>query len=154
MLRQIHHLLVAVLFALGTCSAAYAATSTVSATPAAEDGSLAQYKVVIQSSTGTAANQKLVLNNAANLIKALGPDKVAIDIVAYGPGLRLLFKNNVNAKRIQSLAAQGVHFKACHNTMNHMHKTKADLNPVAEVVPAGVLWIIQREAQGWAYVRP
>ena len=154
MFRNPRYLLAAALLTLGIPAITQAATPMSSTAPSADDGSFAQYKVVIQSSTGTAANQKLVLNNASNLIKALGPDKIAIDIVAFGPGLRLLFKNNVNAKHIADLAAQGVHFKACHNTMDAMHKTKADLNPVAQVVPAGVLWVIQREEQGWAYVRP
>lgn len=98
--------------------------------------------------------QELVLANAANVLKYFGPDKVQLEIVAFGPGLRLLLKNNVHAKMIQSLHAEGVEFAACHNTMMKLHLTKADLNPVAHVVPGGVIEIMRRESEGWNYIRP
>lgn len=110
--------------------------------------------LVIQISNGTMAEQKLVLNNAANVLNYLGPDKVQIEIVAFGPGLRLLLKNNINAARVRSLHAQGVEFAACHNTMKAAHITKAMLNPVARVVPAGMVEIMRRESEGWNYIRP
>lgn len=118
------------------------------------DDSLASEKIVLQISDPVAAKQTLVLNVVGNLIKYYGPDAIAIDVVAYGPGLRLLFKDNENAQRIKDLATQGVHFKACQNTMKAMGKNSADLNPVAEEVPAGIVHIMQREKQGWAYARP
>lgn len=114
----------------------------------------ASHHVVFQISNGSAPMQELVLANAANVLKYFGPDKVQMEIVAFGPGLRLLLKNNVHAKLIQSLHAEGVEFAACHNTMMKLHLTKADLNPVAHVVPGGVIEIMRRESEGWNYIRP
>ncbi len=114
----------------------------------------ATHHVVFQISNGSAAEQTLVLNNAANVLNYFGPDKVQIEIVAFGPGLRLLLKNNVNWPRIHSLNAQGVEFAACHNTMLSMHLTKAALDPAAHVVVGGVVEIMRREHEGWAYIRP
>ncbi len=114
----------------------------------------ATHHLVVQISNGSAAEQTLVLNNVANVLNYFGPDKVQVEIVAFGPGLRLLLKHNVNGPRIRSLYAQGVEFAACHNTMMSMHLTKADLNPVAHVVVGGVVEIMRRESEGWNYIRP
>ena len=114
----------------------------------------ATHHVVFQISDGSPHEQALVLANAANVLKYFGPTKLQMEIVAFGPGLRLLLKNNVHSKMIQSLHAEGVEFAACHNTMMKMHLTKADLNPVAHVVPGGVIEIMRRESAGWNYIRP
>ena len=43
-------------------------------------------KLVFQVSNADPAKWNLALNNARNVIKDLGEDSVAIEIVAYGPG--------------------------------------------------------------------
>ena len=114
----------------------------------------AEHHVVLHISTGDAFAQKLVLNNAQNLSKRYGPDKVAIEIVAYGPGLRLLFKENEQSKRVKSLAASGIKFSACGNTMKKMKRKESDLVSVANTVSAGVARIVELQEAGWSYVRP
>jgi intracellular sulfur oxidation DsrE/DsrF family protein len=129
------------------------------ATPAmsAGEASFADYKYVLQISEMNPATQNLVLNNAANLLEAYPPGAVAVEIVAYGPGLRLLFANNVHAKRIDALSQSGVKFSACNNTLTNMTKQlgyKPKLNPDATVVPGGVVRIGDLERQGYVYIRP
>lgn len=46
-----------------------------------------EHKVVIQISSDDSKVQELALNNAANLQKIYGVDNIAIEVVAYGPGL-------------------------------------------------------------------
>jgi ABC-type proline/glycine betaine transport system substrate-binding protein len=53
---------------------------------AAEDKPFAEQKVVLQISDADPTKQTLVLNVASNLIKAYGPDKVDVEIVAFRPG--------------------------------------------------------------------
>lgn len=72
----------------------------------------AEHYVVFHISTGDLFTQNLVLNNAQNLLKHYGTDNVAIEIVAFGQGLRLFFKENEQAKRIKSLADSGIKFFA------------------------------------------
>ncbi len=116
-----------------------------------------EHKVVIQVSTDDARSQNIALNNAVNLQKALGPDNIAIEIVAFGPGLGMLTQQSPVKERVTSLALQNVDFKACGNTMKKV-KAQTGFDPELlegiEVVPAGVLHIIQRQKQGFAYVRP
>ncbi|HKL78776.1 MAG TPA: DsrE family protein [Gammaproteobacteria bacterium] len=118
-----------------------------------QDG-LAQNHVVIQISEGDPFKQKIVLNNVANMLKHYGPDRVQIEVVAYGPGLRLLFEDNANKNRITSMMQQGVTFSACSNTMANMGKDQEQLIQGARSVPGGVVQIMERQDQGWSYLRP
>ena len=129
-----------------------------SAAPATtSDQSLTDYKYVLHISDMDPSKQELILNNAANLLEAYPPGAVDVEIVAYGPGLRLMFANNVNAKRLDALAQSGVRFSACGNTLQGMAKQLGEtpkLNPVAKVVPGGIVRIGELVRQGYIYVKP
>jgi intracellular sulfur oxidation DsrE/DsrF family protein len=129
------------------------------ATPAlsAAEAAFADYKYVLQISDMDPSKQELILNNASNLLQAYPPGAVTVEIVAYGPGLRLLFAENVNAQRIDSLAQSGVVFSACNVTLQAMTKQlgyEPKINPDAQVVPGGVVRIGELVRKGYVYVRP
>jgi len=114
-------------------------------------------KIVIQVSTDDARTQAIALNNAVNVQKALGMDNVAVEIVAYGPGLSLLTDKSSNAQRVASLAMQDITFSACGNTMKKVEQKSGKMPVLIDgvtVVPAGVLRIMELQQQGYAYVRP
>ncbi|AOV16170.1 hypothetical protein BJI67_03000 [Acidihalobacter aeolianus] len=118
----------------------------------------ATHHIVLQISDPNPMKQTLVLNVAANMARYYGPDKVDIEIVAFGPGLRLLLNNNVNRKRIIELAKNyGVKFDACHNTLMHFKKMLGylpKLNPEAVVVPAGAVRIVDLVQHGYTLIKP
>lgn len=114
-------------------------------------------KIALQISDGSPDKQELVLNVANNLLKAYGQDSVTVEIVAFGPGLRLLFADNANHARVQSLGASGVRFSACQNTVNAMSKqlgSVPELGKEAQMVPAGIVRLVDLSAQGYVIVRP
>ena len=124
---------------------------------AQEEKVFAEKKVVLQISDSDPFKQTLVLNVANNLIKHYGPDKVEVEIVAFGPGLRLLFDENDNKDRIQGLSTNGVRFAACNNTLTNMTKLlgeKPKLNTNAKVVDAGVVRVIDLTSEGYTLVKP
>jgi hypothetical protein len=126
-------------------------------TTQAADKSLADTKVVLQISDNDPFKQTLVLNVANNLIKHYGPESVDVEIVAFGPGLRLLFADNANKGRIQGLVSNNVKFSACTNTFNAMTKLlgeKPVLNSNATMVSAGVVRIIDLEKEGYKLIKP
>lgn len=128
-----------------------------SSTALAADASFADYKYVLHISDMDPSKQGLILNNAVNLLEAYPPGAVEIEIVAYGPGLRLMFAQNVNAKRVDSLSQSGVKFSACGNTLKAMTTQlgyEPKLNPVAQVVPGGIVRIGELVKQGYIYVKP
>lgn len=118
----------------------------------------AEAKVVLQISDSDPFKQTLVLNVANNLIKHYGPDKVDIEIVAFGPGLPLVFANNANAQRISGLVNNGVRFAACSNTMRNMTRVlygeEPSLNQHAVRVNAGVVRIMDLVNNGYTLVKP
>lgn len=148
-MKQMAYRLVAMLFALGLCFT--------SVQVSAAEKSFADTKVVLQISDNDPFKQTLVLNVANNLVKHYGPDQVDVEIVAFGPGLRLLFAENANKNRIQSLADNGVRFAACGNTVRNMSKILGEepvLNKNATTVSAGVVRILDLEKQGYKIIKP
>lgn len=122
---------------------------------ASQDGT--EYKYVLHISDMDPSKQELILNNAQNVLDAYPPGGVEVEIVAYGPGLRLMFADNVNAKRLDALAQSGVKFSACGNTLKGMAKLMGEepkLNPAAGVVPGGIVRIGELSKQGYIYVKP
>ena len=117
----------------------------------------AEKRIVLQISDPNPFKQTLVLNVANNLIKHYGQDKVDVEIVAFGPGLRLLMAGNSNQSRISGLSNSGVQFSACENTIAGFAK-KLGHTPelVSQAVPvnAGVVRIIDLTAKGYTLVKP
>ncbi|MBC8210006.1 MAG: hypothetical protein H8E21_02985 [Gammaproteobacteria bacterium] len=127
------------------------------AAPATDDKPFAEQKIVLQISDPDPFKQTLVLNVASNLIKHYGQDKVDVEIVAFGPGLRLLFKDNANSPRIDGLSGSGVRFAACENTIAGMTKQLGhapELHSSATHVSAGVVRIIDLQGQGYKLIKP
>ena len=119
----------------------------------------AKHKVVIQVSTADPLTQKIALNNAVNVQKHYGMDNVAVEVVAYGPGLGILTKSkkNKNAKRVASLALSNITFSACGNTIRKITRKKGKAPKLVNgvrVVPAGVIRIMELQGKGYAYIRP
>ena len=124
----------------------HSATAQTAATPKA--------KVVFQVSDGDAAKWNLALNNARNVQQDLGVAKVDIEIVAYGPGIGMLKAEALTANRITEATQSGIQVVACENTMQAQKLTKADMQSGIGYVTAGVVEIMKRQGEGWAYIRP
>jgi len=121
---------------------------------AGETAQNARQKVVIQVSDADPQKWNLALNNAKNVQADLGKDKAQIEIVAYGPGLGMLKADSKVAPRLADALDHGIGLLACENTMKNTKTTKADMYGGIAYVQAGVVHIMQRQGEGWAYVRP
>jgi len=130
-----------------------AAAASLAAPDALADGAR-QNRVVMQVSDNDPAKWNLALNNARNLQSDLGASSVEIEIVAYGPGIGMLKAESVVGNRIAEALGKGVKVSACENTMRGQKLTKPDMLDGIGYVPAGVVEIMQKQQQGWAYLRP
>ena len=122
-----------------------------------EESAFVEHRLTLQISDAAEAKQTAVLNVAFNVLKVFGPDKVAIDVVAFGAGIDLLHEGNANGARIRSLVAQGVRFDACMNTVEAIEKDTGKpypLHPDARRVVAGVVQIMILAEHGYTTVRP
>jgi uncharacterized protein len=112
------------------------------------------YKVVVQVSDADPAKWNLALNNARNIQQDLGNGNVEIEIVAYGPGLAMLKSDSKVANRLADALDNSISLLACENTMRNTKVTKEQMYSGIGYVAAGVVHIIQRQREGWAYIRP
>jgi intracellular sulfur oxidation DsrE/DsrF family protein len=123
----------------------------------AGEASFADFKYVLHVDDLAPAKMELALNNATNLLQAYPPGAVEVEIVAYNIGLRMLFKDSIYSERIDSLSQSGVKFSACGVTLKGMTKQLGytpELNPVAKVVPGGIVRIGELVRSGYVYVKP
>jgi len=118
----------------------------------AEDS--ARQKVVIQVSDGDAKKWNLALNNASNVQDELGKGKVDIEIVVYGPGIGMLKTDSEVGNRVGEAIAKGVQVVACENTMKVQKLTRDDMLPAIAYVSAGVVELMRKQREGYAYIRP
>ncbi len=136
-----------------------AAACAASLAALAPSGALAQAasarnKVVFQVSDDNPQKWNLALNNARNLQEDLGADNVDLEIVVYGPGIGMLKGDSAVASRIGDALKNGVKVVACENTMRAQKLTYNDMLPKIGYVPAGVVELMKKQQEGFAYIRP
>lgn len=112
-----------------------------------------QHRVVFEIASDDKEQWTALLNNVENLQKAFGPCKVQTEVVAHGKGLGLLTKDSPVAERLEKIAATGVLFAACENTMKRKNVTKEQLLPSATTTDSGVAEVVRKQAEGWAYIK-
>ena len=111
-------------------------------------------KLVIQVSDADPKKWALALNNAANVQEDLGKENVEVEIVAYGPGLGMLKLESEVGDRIKGALEGGVKVVACENTMRKQKLSQGDMLPNLSYAKAGVVELMTKQAEGYAYIRP
>lgn len=104
----------------------------------------------------------MALNNVQNVKKYYSAkgEKVVIEVVAYGPGLMMFRDDKSPVKdRLATMALEisDLKFSACGNTHRKMSKKAGkDIKLVSEaqMVPSGVVRLVELQEDGYAYVRP
>jgi len=121
------------------------------------DKPFAEHHLALQLSDNDPKKEALVLSVAYNLLKYYGPDRIAIEVVTFGPGIDLLRAGNAHRAEVDSLVSQGVQFDVCMNTVETIERETGkpvDLNPRAVKVEAGVAQILALTEKGFTLVRP
>ena len=115
-------------------------------------------KVVYHVNTGveTAA---VILNNINNELNASPSDKIVV--VTHGPGIDFLLSDAKDSKgrefsgQVSALAARGVDFRVCQNTLQTRKIDAGKLLMETKVVPSGVAEVARLQAkEGFVYLKP
>jgi uncharacterized protein len=98
----------------------------------------------------------LALENIKNLFKEVGPQQCRVSVVANGKAVNLFRKDKVGerASDMAELHKLGVSFKMCRNALAKNRIANTDLFEVCEIVPAGILELINLQREGFAYIKP
>ena len=110
-------------------------------------------RALFQVTDNDPARWNMILNNMTNLKEGVGSEDVEIELIAYGPGILMLKADSPVKHRIADAMKSGVHVNACQNTMTGMKLTPADMQPEIGYVPSGVVEVMKKQQQGWAYIR-
>jgi uncharacterized protein len=122
-----------------------------------QDKPFAEHRIVLQLSDSDPRKQGLVISVANNLMKFYDPDKVAVEIVTFGPGIDLLRPENPNRKAVESLVAQGARVDICLNTVDTVEREagkRPEFIAAATSVQVGVAQILLLTENGYTLVRP
>jgi intracellular sulfur oxidation DsrE/DsrF family protein len=113
----------------------------------------AKHKVVIQLNSSDTLVWHGALKNISNLQTALGAS-TQIELVAHGAGISILVDGKTTQKtKIAELAATGVLFKACENTIRERKIDRSTILSQAGTVPSGVAEVVIKQEAGWAYLK-
>ncbi|MGH7067746.1 MAG: hypothetical protein ACREFO_13935 [Acetobacteraceae bacterium] len=123
---------------------------------AQETNPFATHKLVLQLSDASIEKQKLIVS-VSNSVLRTWPETTSIDVVAFGPGVVLLYADSPERVAVDSLVSEGVRFEICMNTIDTIIRRTGRapaLNPLANKVAYGVPRIMQLVSEGYILVRP
>ncbi|CAB5722517.1 Uncharacterized conserved protein [Delftia tsuruhatensis] len=100
-----------------------------------------------------------MLNNISNHLAA--DPSARIVVVTHGPGIDFMLENAKDSKgrefsgQVSALAARGVRFEVCNNTLVSRQLSASNLLMEAKVVPSGVAEVARLQArEGYVYLKP
>lgn len=100
---------------------------------------------------------KLLLKNVSNLLHAVDIEKSNIEVLANSEAVKsyiICQDINTEINTMKELDSKGVKFIACNNALNSYSIKIEDLIDFVDVVPVGVLELINKQTEGYAYIKP
>jgi len=115
------------------------------------------HKLVYQFNKAEPEYMEHVLFSVGAMLRKYGDD-IHLVVTAIGPGLHILAKEperpvpHIIRQRVSSLAAYGVSFHACGNTMKALGWKKEDMLEFAEIVEVGADDLMMLQEKGYSYI--
>ncbi|RBN50065.1 DsrE family protein [Flavobacterium psychrolimnae] len=111
------------------------------------------HKIVFQFTNAVdTLQQKAIVNQLKNLTTHWPNAKYEVVIHSMG----LSFVMSAKSKQIDAikeLRAKGVRFLVCENTMKSQKVSKDQIISEVEYVPVGIAEIVEKQEQGWTYIK-
>jgi intracellular sulfur oxidation DsrE/DsrF family protein len=116
-----------------------------------------EHKVVYQFNKSDVDYMEHILFSVGAMLRK-HPDNIHLVVTAIGPGIHILAKHprrpvpEIIRQRVASLAAYGVSFHACGNTMKSLGWDQSDMLDFAEVVEIGAEDLMLLQEKGYSYI--
>ena len=120
-----------------------------------EGGLMAEYKVIFHIDENDKWN--LLLKNVSNLLNATDGEEVYIEVLANSEAVKYYAPSqnfNADIETMKNLHKKGVKFVACNNALAAHGIQKENIIEFVDVVPAGVLELVKKQNEGYAYIKP
>jgi len=98
----------------------------------------------------------LALANVGNLLRAIPEKHYDLVMVFNGPAVILLQTEECATylEEVWQLQQARVAFKVCRNALNRFNVDPENLIEGCEIIPAGVVTLIELQQDGYAYIKP
>jgi intracellular sulfur oxidation DsrE/DsrF family protein len=111
------------------------------------------HKIVFQGTNAADTLQQKAIVNQLNNLTAHWP-KAKYEVVIHSMGLPFVMSGkSKQIQAIKALRAKGVRFLVCENTLKSQKVTKDQLISEVEYVPVGIAEIVEKQEQGWSYIK-
>jgi len=96
-----------------------------------------------------------VISTVNNVIKYYRPENTEVVVVVYSQGVKVLRKDSDSdtRKRIEALMTYDIEFVACENSLRTLGIKKKELMDDLSFGTAGIVEIIERQLQGFIYIK-
>lgn len=114
------------------------------------------YKAVFHMDLNDENLFNLGLNNVTNLLLAIPEHDHELIMLFNGPAVSLMAWDDCLPflERIKDLHAKGVRFQVCQNALEKFEVTTENLIEEAEIIPAGIVVLIDLQNAGFSYIKP
>ncbi len=112
-----------------------------------------QHRIVFEITTADTAQQRIMLRQINNVAKDAPGTQV--EVVCHGPAIFMLVREKTLLQPMMDELKnkQGVGFAACNNSMRKNNIDSGQLVTVANIVPNGVMEVVQKQEDGWSYIK-
>ena len=96
-----------------------------------------------------------VISTVNNVIKFYSPENTEVVVVVYSQGVKILRKDSDihTRKRIEALMTYDIEFVACENSLRTLGIKKKELIDDLSFGTAGIVEIIERQLEGFTYIK-
>jgi intracellular sulfur oxidation DsrE/DsrF family protein len=110
------------------------------------------HRIVFHMTTPDTAAYRALTKQITNVRKEW--PSAQIEVVAHNKGISMLLREKTNIQpQLTELKAQGITFLACENTLRQQKLEKSQIVGESGFVPGGLIHIVERQEQGWAYIK-
>lgn len=111
-----------------------------------------QHRIIMQLTSGDTLVQKGLMRQLKNMKEAA--PSMQLEVVCHGPGMDLLMSDrSIVQPKITEFAGKGIVFLACENTIKERNLDRTKVITEAGFVKAGIIHIVERQEDGWSYIK-
>ena len=110
------------------------------------------HRIIMQLTSGDTLVHKNLMKQFKNMKEAA--PTLQLEVVCHGPGMDMLMSDRSTVKaKVKEFAAQGIVFLACENSIRERQLDRTKVIAEAGFVKAGIIHIVERQEQGWSYIK-
>lgn len=111
-----------------------------------------KHQIVFQMVTSDTLAHKAFIKQLNNIYSVSPESKIRV--VVHGPGLDMVSINKtVVSKALLTASERGVVFEVCEFSMKERKVEKAEILPLAQFTPAGIIRIVELQELGYHYIK-